>query len=72
MLGVGANESSIEDTAGKLIETFFFDRLQHARADLCDVGHVIEGELSALARSTEFVSELAHCSPESVGVPMGT
>lgn len=72
MLGVGADKSFIEDAAGELIEAFLFDCLQHARADLGDVRHVIEGELFALARSTEFISELAHCSPEPLGVPMGT
>jgi len=60
MLGVGANESFIEDAAGKLIEVLFFDGLQHARTDLGDVGNVIEREFFFLARLTKFVSELAH------------
>lgn len=60
MLGVGANESAIEDAAGKLLEVFFFDSLQHACADLGDVGNVVERELFFLARFAEFVAELAH------------
>jgi len=60
MLGVGANESFIEDAAGKLIEVFLFDGLEHAGADLGYVGDVIEREIFFLARLAEFVSELAH------------
>ena len=37
MLGVGANESFVEDAAGKQVEVFFLDGLKHARADLGDV-----------------------------------
>ena len=60
MLGIGADESFIENTAGKLIEVFFFDGLEHARADLGDVGDVIEGEVFFLPRLAEFGAELAH------------
>lgn len=60
MLGVGANESFIEDPAGKLIEGFIFDGLEHAGADLGYVGDVVEREIFFLARLAEFVSELAH------------
>lgn len=60
MLGVGPNESFIEDAAGKLIEVFLFDGLEHAGADLGNVGDVIEREIFFLARLAEFVSELAH------------
>ncbi len=60
MLGVSANKSFIEDAAGKLIEIFLFDRLEHARADLDDIGDVIEREFFRLARLAEFVPELAH------------
>ena len=42
MLGVGANESFVEDAAGKLVEVFFFDGAKHARADFGDVGNVVE------------------------------
>lgn len=60
VLGVGANESFIKDTAGKLIEVFLFDGFEHAGADLGDVGNLIEREISLLARLTKFVSEVAH------------
>ena len=67
MLGVGANESLVEDAAGKQVEVFFFDGLEHARADLGDVGDVIVRELFLLARLAEFVAEFAH-----VGLPRMT
>lgn len=57
---VGADEPFIEDAAGQPVEVFFFDRLEHARADLSDVRHVIEREFFGLARLAEFVSELTH------------
>ena len=60
MLGIGANESFVKHSAGQLIEVFFFDGLQHARADLGDVRHVIERELFFLACLAKFVSELSH------------
>lgn len=60
MLGIGANESLVKHTAGQLIEMFCFDGLQHARADLGDVRHVIERELFFLACLAKFVSELSH------------
>ena len=60
VLGVGANESLVEDAARKLIEVFVFDGLEHARADLGDVGNVIERELFLLASVAEFVAEFSH------------
>ena len=60
MLGIGANESLVEDAAGELVEMFFFDGLEHARADLGDVRNVIEREFFLLARFAEFVAEFAH------------
>ena len=63
MLRVGANESFIEHAAGELIEVFFFDGLEHAGADLGDVGNVIEREFFFLARLAEFISEFAHVGP---------
>ena len=59
VLGVGANESLVEDAARKLIEVFLFDGLEHARADLGDVGNVIERELFLLASVAEFVAEFS-------------
>lgn len=60
MLGIGANESLVEDTAGQLIEVLFFDGLEHARTDLGDIGNGIERDVFFLARLAEFVSEFAH------------
>ena len=60
MLGVGADEPLVEYATGKLIEVLFFDGLEHARADLGDVGNVVERELFFLARLAKFVSEFAH------------
>lgn len=60
MAGVGADESFIKDTAGKLIEAFVFDGFEHARADLGDVGNVIERVATPLALFAELVSEGSH------------
>ena len=60
VLGVSADESAIEHASGQLIELFLFDSLQHARADFCDVGNIVERELFFLACFAKFVSELAH------------
>ena len=60
MLGVGADESFIEDAAGKLLEVVFFDSLQHAGADLGDVGNVVERDAFSLARQAKFFAKLGH------------
>src|ERR1700757_2368795 len=60
MLGIGADESLVENTAGALIGVFFFDSLQHARTDLGDVGDGIERDVFLLARLAEFFAEFAH------------
>ena len=62
-LGVGANESFVEDAAGEPVEVFLFDGLEHARADFGDLGSVIERDGLLLARFAEFVAELAHAVP---------
>ena len=63
VLGVGANESFVEDSTGKLVEVLLLDGLEHARADFGDVGNVIERDALGLARLAKFVSEMAHASP---------
>jgi len=68
MLGIGADESLVEDAAGQSIEVFFFNRLQHARADLGDVGNVVQRELFLLSRFAEFISELSHWRRNPSGV----
>ena len=60
VLGVSADESAIENTSRELIELLLFNRLQHSRADLGDVGNVVEREFLSLPRPAEFISELAH------------
>jgi hypothetical protein len=60
MLSICANESLVEDAAGELVEMFLFDSLEHARADLGDIGDVIEREFFLLARFAEFVAEFSH------------
>ena len=67
MLGVGADEAFVEDAAGEAIEVFFFDGLEHARADLGDVGNVIEGESFFLALFAEFIAEFAHFARRVLG-----
>jgi len=63
VLGVGPDESLVEDAAGQLVEVLFFDGAQHTRADLGDGGNVIEREVLFLALLTEFFSECAHGTP---------
>lgn len=63
MLGVGTDESAIEDATGKAVEVLLFDGLKHARADFGDVRNVIEREAFGFARLAEFVAELAHGLP---------
>ena len=78
VLGVRADKSFIKDSAGKQVEVFLFDRLQHARADLGYVGNVVERELFLLARLAEFFAKLAHvvktlrvCVGNIIGQPGG-
>ena len=59
-LGVGANESLIEDTAGEHIELLLLDGLQHPRVDLGDVGNVIERKAAPLAFLAKFFPECSH------------
>jgi hypothetical protein len=60
LAGVGADETSIEDTAGKLVKVFFFKGAQHADADFRGVGDVIELEATLLALLAKFFSEDTH------------
>jgi len=62
MLGVGADETFVEDAAGELVEALLFNGQEHARADFGDVGDVFEREFFLLARFAEFVAEVAHVS----------
>jgi hypothetical protein len=60
LAGVGADESFIEDAAGKLVEVFVFESAQHAGADFCSVGDGIELEPALLALLAKFFSEGSH------------
>jgi len=57
--GVGADESFIEDAAGKLIEVFFFEGAEHAGADFCGVGNGVEFDAALFALFTKFFPERA-------------
>lgn len=63
VLGVGADEAFVEDAAGEAIEVLLFDGLEHTRADLGDVGNVIERERFFLALFAKFIAEFAHGDP---------
>ena len=60
---VSANESLIKDAAGKIVEVFLFDGAEHPRADLDNVGNVIEREFFLLARLAKLISEVTHEKP---------
>ena len=60
LAGVGAYESFVEDATGKLIEVFFFEGAQHARAEFGGVGDGVEGEAAQLALLAKFFSERSH------------
>ena len=60
LAGVGADETSIEDAAGKLLKVFFFQGTQHADADFCGVGDGLEFEATLLALFAKFFSEDTH------------
>jgi len=58
--GVGADETFIEDAAGKLVKVFLFDGAQHAGADFGGVGDGVERDTALLALFAKFVSERTH------------
>ena len=60
MLGVGANESLVEDAAWELVKVLLLDGLQHAGTDFGDVGNVLQRDVFFLACGAKFVSECAH------------
>jgi hypothetical protein len=59
-LRIGANEAFVEYSAGEHIEPFLLDGLQHAGADLGDVGNVIERKAAPLALFAKFFPECPH------------
>jgi hypothetical protein len=62
-LGVGADETLVKDATGKNVETFLFNGFQHTRADLGDVGNVIESQATLLPLLAKFFSEPSHRDP---------
>jgi hypothetical protein len=59
LAGVGADEAFVEYAAGKLVEVFFFERAEHARADFCSVRDGVERESALLALLAKFFPECA-------------
>lgn len=59
MFRVSADESFVKDATGKVFEVFLFDRAKHARADLGDIGNIVQREFLLLARVTKFVAEIS-------------
>jgi hypothetical protein len=60
LAGVGADETLIEDAAGKLFEVFVFEGAEHAGADLGGLGDGVEREAALLALLAKFFSERSH------------
>jgi hypothetical protein len=67
LAGVGAHETFIEDSAGKLVEVFVFESTQHARADFCGVRDGIEREATLLALFAKFFPKRSQ-GPAPAGV----
>ena len=55
--GVGADETFVEDSTGKLVKVFVFESTEHARADFCGIGDGVERETALLALLAKFFSE---------------
>ncbi len=66
-LGIGADESFIENAPGQRVEAFLFDGLQHARADFGDVGNVIQRKAAPVALFAKFLSECSHPRTPAAG-----
>jgi hypothetical protein len=58
--GIGANETFVEDSTGKLVKVFVLESAQHARADFCGVRDGIEREATLLALLAKFLPERSH------------
>jgi hypothetical protein len=67
LAGVGAHETFIEDSPGKLVEVFVFESTQHARADFCGVRDGIEREATLLALLAKFFPKRSQ-GPAPAGV----
>ena len=61
--GVGADETFVENAAGKLVKAFVLEGAEHAGADLSGVGDGVERDAAVLALLAKFFSEGSHgCS----------
>src|ERR1051326_7772842 len=60
MAGIAADEGFIEHAPGELIEFFFFDRLEKARADFGGLGHVIQRDFALFAFAFKTLAEGSH------------
>jgi hypothetical protein len=67
LASVGAHETFIEDSTGKLVEVFVFESTQHARADFCGVRDGIERETTLLALLAKFFPKRSQ-GPAPAGV----
>src|ERR1051326_7780637 len=60
MAGIAADEGFIEHAPGELIEFFFFDRLEKARADFGGLGHLIQRDFALFAFAFKTLAEGSH------------
>jgi hypothetical protein len=68
LAGVGADETLVEDAAGKLVKVFVFEGAQHAGADFRGVGDGIESDAALLALFAKFFSERSHSRLRRAGL----
>ena len=54
---VGAHEAFVENPSGQLVKFFFFERLQHARADLRGRRDLFQRHVALFALELEFFAE---------------
>ncbi len=60
LAGVGADETLVEDAAGKLVKVFVLEGAQHARADFGSAGDGVERDAALLALFAKFLSKGSH------------
>ena len=65
VLGVGANISLVEDTAGKEIELFLFQGAEQASSNLCRGSDFVERDGTHLALATQAFAESSHLDRRS-------
>ena len=68
LAGVGADETLIEDSPGKLIKVFVLERAQHARADFRGLGDGVERDSALLTLLAKFFSKRSQRPAPAGGV----